>query len=132
MRLGRRDGYGADDTLPSHIVLLRQSAYLGGTRRARPMLWTSIEIHEPERERLSWAGEGWSTVKLKKIKATVLESTGQLPRTRENLHELKKLVAVYDARRVGHRECPAENPYSPGLTATRPPELRGGAAALMG
>ena len=72
------------------------------------------------------------TVKLKKIKATVLESTGQLPRMREKLHELK-LVAVYDARRVGYRDkCMLENPYSPGLTATRPPELRGGAAALMG
>ena len=44
------------------------------------------------------------TVKLKKkIKATVLKSTGQLPRMREKLHELK-LVAVYDARRVGHRD----------------------------
>ena len=43
------------------------------------------------------------TVKLKKIKATVLESTGQLPRMREKLHELK-LVAVYDAGRVGHRD----------------------------
>ena len=43
-------------------------------------------------------------MKLKKIKATVLKSTGQLPRMREKLHELK-LVAVYDARRVGHREC---------------------------
>ena len=43
------------------------------------------------------------TVKLKKIKATVLESTGQLPRMREKLHELK-LVAVYDARRVGYRD----------------------------
>ena len=45
--------------------------------------------------------EGYGpTVKLKKIKATVLKSTGQLPRMREKLHELK-LVAVYDARRVG-------------------------------
>ena len=45
------------------------------------------------------------TVKLKKIKATVLKSTGQLPRMREKLHELK-LVAVYDAtcRRVGYRD----------------------------
>ena len=43
------------------------------------------------------------TVKLKKMKATVLKSTGQLPRMREKLHELK-LVAVYDARRVGHRD----------------------------
>ena len=43
-------------------------------------------------------------MKLKKIKATVLESTSQLPRMREKLHELK-LVAVYDARRVGHRKC---------------------------
>ena len=42
-------------------------------------------------------------MKLKKIKATVLESTGQLPRMREKLHELK-LVAVYDARRVGYRD----------------------------
>ena len=44
----------------------------------------------------------------KKIKATVLKSTGQLPRMREKLHELK-LVAVYDAtckfsRRVGYRD----------------------------
>ena len=32
----RRDGDGADDTLPSYIVLLKQSAYLGGTEgRAR-------------------------------------------------------------------------------------------------
>ena len=42
-------------------------------------------------------------MKLKKIKATVLESTGQLPRMREKLYELK-LVAVYDARRVGYRD----------------------------
>ena len=52
-------------------------------------------------------------MKLKKIKATVLKSTGQLPRMREKLHELK-LVAVYDARRVGHRDkCTvyAEHPY---------------------
>ena len=80
------------------------------------------------------------TVKLKKIKAMVLKSTGQLPRMREKLHELK-LVAVYDAtctctcRRVGYRDkCMvyAENPYSPGLTAIRPPELRGSAAPLLG
>ena len=74
-------------------------------------------------------------MKLKKIKATVLKSTGQLPRMREKLHELK-LVAVYDARRVGHMQgvyyMYAENPYSPGLTATRSPELRGSAASLMG
>ena len=75
-------------------------------------------------------------MKVKKIKATVLESTGQLPRMREKLDELK-LVAVYDAefRRVGHREKCMRNirhPYSPGLTATRPPELRGSAAPLMG
>ena len=43
------------------------------------------------------------TVILKKIKATVLKSTGQLPRMREKLYELK-LVAVYDARRVGYRD----------------------------
>ena len=50
------------------------------------------------------------TVKLKKIKATVLKSTGQLPRMREKLHELK-LVAVYDARRVGHRDkCMRRDP----------------------
>ena len=47
--------------------------------------------------------EDGPTVKLKKIKATVLKSTGQLPRMREKLHELK-LVAVYDARRVGYRD----------------------------
>ena len=43
------------------------------------------------------------TVKLKKIKATVLKSTSQLPRMREKLYELK-LVAVYDSRRVGYRD----------------------------
>ena len=107
MRLSRRGRYmyGADDTLPSYIVLLKQSAYLGGTRRARPMLRTSIEIHEPERERPSWAAEGWSDGEIEEdnLKATVLKSTGQLPRMREKLHELK-LVAVYDARRVGYRD----------------------------
>ena len=68
------------------------------------MLRTSIEIHEPERERpaVGPVRDG-PTVKLKKIKATVLKSNGQLPRMREKLHELK-LVAVYDARRVGYRD----------------------------
>ena len=47
------------------------------------------------------------TVKLKKIKATVLKSIGQLPRMREKLYELKLVsVYMYDAtcRRVGHRD----------------------------
>ena len=72
------------------------------------------------------------------VKATAMLAWKALasffPRTREKLHvhELK-LVAVYDARRVGHRDkCMRYESYSPGLTATRPPELRGSAAALMG
>ena len=51
-------------------------------------------------------------MKLKKIKATVLKSTGQLPRKREKLYELK-LVAVYDARRVGYRAKCMRNIHSP-------------------
>ena len=95
MRLSRRGGYGADDTLPSHIMLLMQSAYLGGTRRARPMLRTSIKIHEPERERPNWAAEGWSDGEIEEDKSHgVWEITGQLasPHAREkqkfksNLH----------------------------------------------
>ena len=73
MRLSRRGGYGADDTLPSYIVLLKQSAYLGGTRRARPMLRTSIEIHEPERERQSSAAEGWSDGEIEEDKSHGVE-----------------------------------------------------------
>ena len=75
MRLSRRGGYGADDTLPSYIVLLKQSAYLGGTRRARPMLRTSagIEIHEPERERPNWAAEGWSVGEIEEDKSHGVE-----------------------------------------------------------
>ena len=73
MRLSRRGGYGADDTLPSYIVLLKQSAYLGGTRRARPMLRTSIEIHEPERERQNSAAEGWSDGEIEEDKSHGVE-----------------------------------------------------------
>ena len=97
---------GADDTLPSYIVLLKQSAYLGGTRRARPMLRTSIEIHEPERERPNWAAEGWSDGENEEDKSHGVEkhwpASPHEGKTTE-LHELK-LVAVYDARRVGHRD----------------------------
>ena len=74
VRLSRRGGYGADDTLPSHIVLLMQSVYLGGTRRARPMLRTSIEIHEPERERQSSAAEGWSDGEIEEDRETQSET----------------------------------------------------------
>ena len=65
------------------------------------MLRTSIEIHEPERERPSCASEGWSDGEIEEDKSHGVEKhCGQLPRMREKLYELK-LVAVYDARRVG-------------------------------
>ena len=73
MRLSRRGIYGADDALPSHIVLPMQSVYLGGTRRARPMLRTSIEIHEPETERQSSAAEGWSDGEIEEDKSYGVE-----------------------------------------------------------
>ena len=71
------------------------------------MLRTSIEIHEPERERPSWAGEGWSDGEIEEDKSHGVEKhwPASPHEMRGNLHEWK-LVAVYDAtcRRVGHRD----------------------------
>ena len=70
--------------------------------------------HSPLRGRPPEQSGDGPTVKLKKIKATVLKSTGQLPRMREKLHELK-LVAVYDARRVRYRDkCMRKHHTLPG------------------